>query len=750
MLGLVEVELTGEALTKVNGPQLFPLLVNIIDSYYLNEQLYGSWVEPQTLNIGISFDESSLTLNLNPPLEKLTAEERRILSLQENKENAVTAAPLSGAITVRAENFWAADALGGDYFLSSFDSFLNYRGFVLENQSSYQSNQDREFYRGDTRLVKDFHESSIRTQLGDVDYQTIGYQTLRPVGGFNIGRNFNLNPYRTPYPQFSRDFIVKTRSRVTYFVNGQLVKSEHLYPGRYSVRDVPLVNGINTIIVEIEDDLGRKEILQFQQTTSINLLNKGESKFDLTVGRPFEDQLKKREYSEDGQLSSGFFQYGLSQNFTYAGYLQNFTDFNLLGLESTYASAIGNFSLGAAYGAEGEVSGSVVGLGYNLSVFKPENYATHHLNLRFELRQNEFIQTFGASPSRIKNLTSIYYSFPVLKTFTWGVGAHYGQKNERGISDRQGIESSLNIRVNSRINATFYAARTKDEMKIKNDLAYLMVNISFPENNQYVTGYVDVKSDTQRLTYVKDNLNQLNTFKGTAVVENSRTQMLGDADLIYNAKLANLGAHLTGAQFKNDSTHHHRFSLKAQSSLVFAKNDQGATWAISRPINSSFALFAPNTHLEDQKFSVKSTSPFSEGISDFQGKTVFVNLLPYQYREVTLDPSELEVGYSLGDESFVLFPSYKSGHLIYVGAPGQVSVRGSLLSEGKSLSLRTGFIIDQAGKRSPFFTNRSGRFLMENLVPGVYQLETDSNQLSTFKIQEKSRGLIDIGELEVR
>lgn len=749
-LGLVHVEILGGELKKINASELFVLLAGVIDQTHLQNKIFEGWIDPKSLELGISFDETRLVLNLNPTLEKLNAEERRILSLQENKEKALTPADLSGALTIRAENFWASERLGGDYFQSSFDSFVNYHGFVLEGQSSYQTKQENDFYRGDTRLIKDFHESSIRTQLGDVNYQTIGYQTLRPVGGFNIGRNFNLNPYRTPYPQFSREFIVKTRSKVTYYVNGQLVKSEHLYPGRYSVRDVPLVNGINTIIVEIEDDLGRKEIVQFQQTTSINLLNKGESKFDLTVGRPFADHLKKREYSEVGWLSSGFFQYGLTQDFTYAGYFQNFNDFNLLGLESTYASPIGNLSLGASYGGEKEVTGSVVGLGYNVSVFRPEKHSTHHLNLRFEVRQNDFIQTYGAAPSRIKNLSSIYYSFPVVKKFTWGVGAHYGQKNDRGVTDRKGVETSLNLRVSSLINTTIYLSKNQDEMNRKNDLAYLMVNISLPENNHYVTGYVDMKNDTQRMTYVKDNLNQLNTFKGTTVVENSRSQTLGDADVMYNSKLANIGAHVTGAQFKDDYSSHHRFSLKAQTSLVFAKNKEGASWAISRPINSSFALFAPNGYLENQKFSVKSTSPFSEGISDFQGKTVFVNLLPYQYREVTLDPSELEIGHSLGQESFILFPTYKSGHLIYVGAPGQVSVRGRLMMAGQELGLVSGFIVHKSGERSPFFTNRNGRFLMENLIPGEYELQTDSEQRGYFKIQEKSKGLIEIGELEVK
>lgn len=748
-LGHVHVEVEGNALKLINGEELFQVTRGVLDQGLLQETNFSGWFEADHFNLGISFNEKNLTLEIDPPLEKLSAEERRILSMEENKNLAIKPADFSGAFTVNAENFWASERLGGDYFFSGFDSFLNFKGVVLENQSSYQTNQKEKFYRGDTRLVKDFHEQSIRAQLGDVNYQTIGYQTLRPVGGLNIGRNFNLNPYRTPYPQFSREFIIKTRSKVTYFVNGQLIKSEHLYPGRYTVRDVPLVNGINTITVDIEDDLGRREVIQFQQTTSINLLNPGESKFDITVGRPFEDQLEKRNYIEDAWLTSGFFQYGMTSNFTYAGYFQNFSGFNIFGLESTYASPIGNLNFGAAYGGDTNRSGSVLGIGYNSSIFRPQRNATHHLNLRFELRQNEFIQTYGGSPSRIKNLASFHYSFPFLKRVVWGIGGRYGQKNDQGLTDQYGVETSFNIRATDNINATLFLSKSRDELYRDNELAYIMVHITLPERNQYVSGYTDIKNATQRLTYVKDNLNELNTFKGSAVVENSQDQQIGDADLVYNSKLADIGTHLTATQFKSDYSSHQRFSLRAKSSLVFAKSDEEFSWAISRPVHSSFALFSPNKYLENQKFAVKSSSPFSEGISNFQGRTVFVNLLPYQYRQVSLDPSELDIGHSLGQESFILFPTYKSGHLIHVGAPGQVSVRGLLSYDGNRLPLSSGTITHKSGERSVFFTNRQGRFLMENLIPGEYELVTDKGYKTHFKIKEHSKGLIDIGEMEV-
>ncbi len=749
-LGAVKVKLQGESLISIEKNSLVTVLEEKIEPVEIEKikKLKNAWILPEELSFSVRFSPEVMGLISNIPVNKLSPQERLLRQISENRARAIYPAPVSGAVTARAEQFWADDRLGGNYFLGHTDSFVNLKNVVLENQMVYQSNLENKWFRGDTRLVKDFNESMIRTQAGDVNYQTIGFQTLRPIGGVSIARNFFLNPYRTPYPKFNKDFVVKTRSKVTYFVNGNLIKSEFLAPGRYAVRDVPLVNGINNIVVEIEDDLGRKEVINFQQTTSINLLNDGESKFDLSVGYPFQDVNQKRKYDEENLLTSGFFQFGFSETFTAAAYGQNFDKFNLGGIETILATGIGNFSLGGAFGGDDSYKGSVYALGYNLAIVRNEWFSAHNLNIRHEKREADFIQTWGATPQRIKNLSAINYSLPLFKMLTLGVGGQYGEKNKYGEVDRYGYDASLTIRLFNNINATVYASRTRDEFRNTNDLAYMMVNITFPEKAQYVTAYADTSNQTRRLTYVKDNLNELNSFKGQATIESNKLADSGDADIQFNAKLADIGVHATGFNY-DDGESAGRYSARLNSSFVFASSDQGWSWAVSRPVQTSFALLAPNEHIEDQEFSVKSTSPFSEGLSDFMGKTVFVNLLPYQYREIQLDPSNVDIGYSLGQENYVLFPTYRSGHLIFVGAPGSVTVRGMLVSTTRVDGLRTGEIKGENGVSSLFFTNRKGQFLIENLMPGSYTLTTDDGREVEFSIPEKTRGLYEIGNLEI-
>lgn len=747
--GQVRVRLQDEQLLSLEKNSLLNAIQDKVDpTVYLRiSDINSQWVTPNEINIPTNYVPEDLTISFNVPLNELATRERELREISEKKHLAINPAPLGGAITFRGEQFWADESIGTNYFLGNFDSFLNVHGFVLENQTVYQSNVEERWFRGDTRIVKDFNKSMIRTQVGDVNYQTIGFQTMRPVGGVSIARNFSLNPYRTPYPRFNQEFIVKTRSRVSYFVNGSLTKAEYLAPGRYTIRDLPLVSGINTIVVEIEDDLGRKEVLNFQQTTSINLLNEGEAKFDLSAGKPFQDINFKREYSDKDILTSGFFQYGLSSTFTSAAYAQNYGTFNLLGLETILATSIGNFSLSGALGKDENYEGNVLGVGYNLVTMSGSSRGAHHLNLRYEIRNADFIQTWDSTPQQIKNLYSLHYSLPLSSKYTMGIGGNYGEKNEYAKTNSYGMDLSLSGRFFNNVTASFYGARNRSEFGTDSTLAYLLMTISFPDKYQYLTAYADIENRSQRLTYNKDNGNRINAFRGQASVENAEDYFTGDADILYNSKLADYGVHATGFKYGNGETKG-RYSARIHSSLVFAHNMDEGSWALTRPVTNSFALLASNDYLEDQKFSVRSTSPYSEGISDFLGRTVFVNLLPYQFREIQLDPGSLDIGYSLGQENFVLFPTYKSAHFLSIGAPGSVTVRGELASLGVKEDLKTGEIIGEE-MRTLFFTNRKGQFLIENLIPGEYIIKLNDGREVPFSIPDKTKGLLDIGTLEV-
>jgi len=293
-------------------------------------------IDLKSFPLPIVYDPAQLKINLTLKMKQRTTNSLNLLDEYQDryKDDALRPAPFAGAINYQLEQNWANQNLGDDYFNAQFNSFLNLNTFVLENQSFYQSNQDEKWFRGDTRLIKDIENKQIRVQVGDIYPQVQGFMNPQPLGGVSVSRNFSLNPYRLPYPTGVQNFTIQSRSLVNYFVNGSLIRSEYLPAGNYTAKDIPLNNGLNTIIVEATDGLGQKKVFIFRSASSINLLNAGESRFDMSHGIPFIDQNFNRDYQySDGKLTSGFYQYGISSSFSFSGYGQNRQDFTLFGAE---------------------------------------------------------------------------------------------------------------------------------------------------------------------------------------------------------------------------------------------------------------------------------------------------------------------------------------------------------------------------------------------------------------------------------
>ena len=53
--------------------------------------------------------------------------------------------------------------------------------------------------------------------------------------------------------------MIKRPSLVEIYINGVLYTQIRLNPGRFNIKDFPIVNGQNDVRVHIKDDLGQEE-----------------------------------------------------------------------------------------------------------------------------------------------------------------------------------------------------------------------------------------------------------------------------------------------------------------------------------------------------------------------------------------------------------------------------------------------------------------------------------------------------------
>lgn len=746
-LGDVKVRIEGESLRSVNKDSLIKVLKNYLQEDTLNQmQALPPEIDPARMPLGLIFDPVDLKLSMNLSLESRKRDDIGIMEDHHHRYDgeALAPAPFGGAINYRLEQSWAT--LEEDrYFTGQMDSFVNMNGVVLENQTLYQTNAERPWYRGDTRLVKDFQKSLVRVQAGDVYPQVQGFMSGRAIGGINISRNFSLNPYRLPYPTANQSFSLQSRSFVKYFVNGSLIKSEFLPAGNYSAKDIPLSNGMNTVVIEATDDLGQKKTFVFRTATSIELLNKGESRFDLSYGVPFIDQNFNRNYvEEDGKLASGFFQYGIETDLSASIYGQNQKQFNLGGTEILKATSVGNFGAGYATSRQADRNGEATALRYQYIGQGKRWFETNSLSLRWEQRSRKFQSSIFDALNAVKNAYAANYALPVANAFTVAFGYNHGDMYDNALSDRYGFDTTLSLRIFDRHNLSFFVGRNRDEFRNWNDIAYVFLTITFPGSNDFVTAFHDQKQNSSRVTYLRDNENKLYSPRAQGILENNETFQMGEADVIIPTQIADFGGRINGRHLVDGDKAIVRGGLRMNSAFVFARDGGEWGFGMSRPVPSSFAIFKPEAKLRGQKIALKSTSPYLESQTGLFNEITYSQLLPYQYREIQLDPTYLDEGRSLKKEKFVLFPTYRSAHLVTLADQGMVMLKGVLRkSDGSPWPLQVG----HAGDKT-FFTNRDGVFFIEGVEPGSYimTLEGTTSRLK-FDIPEDAHGIKDLGSM---
>ncbi|WP_408096930.1 fimbria/pilus outer membrane usher protein [Peredibacter sp. HCB2-198] len=749
-LGDVTVEIEGEKVIFIDRDDLKNVLQDVLkDDTLRSLDKLPKKVRPDILPFAVVFSPEELKLLASLGLEIKSRKKTDLgVNLEEEKRLALRPAPFGGAINYRLEKNWAHEDLGGDYFDGQFNSFMNLNSLVLENQTYYQDNKENPWFRGDTRLVKDFEKSQIRAQAGDVYPQIQGFMAPHPMGGINIARNFTLNPYRLPYPTGNQNFTLKSRSFVKYFVNSVLVKSEYLPAGNYTAKDIPLNNGLNTVLIEATDDLGQKQVFVFRASSSISLLNEGESRFDLSYGVPFLDSATKRQYLEgDGKIFSGFFQYGFSSLLSSSVYLQNQNDFNLTGAEVINATAIGNFTLGGAHSMLGEIDGNAASVGYQLVTQGQKWFDSHTLGLRYEFRSEDFKTTLLDVTSSVQNAYAATYTVPIGSHITLAMGGNYGDVRNNDLENRYGYDASMSFRLFNQHNVSVYVSRNRDEFKKWNDVAYVFFTFMFPESNNFVSGLYDYNKETVKATLLRDNQNRLYKARAQAIAEYGADKQNGEVDLSYPTPVGDFGGRITGNRLTENNQTIGRGSARINSALVFAYDDGEFGGGISRPIPGSFVLFKPETRLKDQKIGLKSTSPFTEAESGLFDEIVFSNLIAYQYRDIQLDPTFLDPGRTLVKEKFMLYPTYRSAHLITLRERGAVVVTGTILNaDGSPLSLQVGSLND-----IPFFTNSGGMIFIEGVEPGRYEISLpDREEKIPVFVNEDDKGMKNLGTIQLK
>ncbi len=754
-VGEVEVILKGEKLQSISTKDLkFVIEEKIRPEVFKKYKFDEEMAEPQELPFKIIYHPAELRVEIFIPATELQPNDANVYDelIPYYSRKAEEPAPFSLAFNYKIEQTFNKNTTQQNIFSTQTDSNLNIGSVAIENQMNYLSNRQNRWSRQLTKAVYDRPNRMLRYELGDVSFPIIGYMQGKILGGVSYYRDFSLNPYRTVTPTSSFEYQIDSRSLVRTYVNNILLKTEYMNSGRYQVKDIPLNNGINKINVEITDEFGKTRVLTFNDSGSLDLLAQGISRYAVSTGYESSEIDGKRSYSEElGPLTSGFYQLGVYKNWTSGLYAQGEKKYHLIGTNQIFSTRFGNLSHDIVRSNNKYNSGYATQLTYQLNLFGAYWYDSHSLTTKVEYRSAYFNEVGENFRNRFDTTGTITYSVPLFEIFNIALGGTY-QNPALAPDARYSINGSITSKIFDSSSLTFYMSRSRDEYKNWSNQMYFFFNMTFGEGSTFASAFYERESQTQRLTVIRDNGQKYNDLKVAAVLDKNKVLKSGSLDLQYNTVLADLGARQEILKSKS-GIDGYKTSIRYLSAFAFVYNKSQYAFSVARPISNSFIIFKPNKDWKNQKFSVQTSSGVTESSTGLFGESLISGLTPYQYRRLQLDPSQLDPGHILGQESFVVYPRKNSGHLFVIGKEGFLVAQGKLLNrKNQPIGLKVGYWMSEFGRRVPFFTNREGDFFIEGIEAsrGSIILSSDkSYKPLALDLRKRAHGINDLGSLVI-
>ena len=635
------------------------------------------------------------------------------------------------------------------------DGAFQLKGWVLEGAGLYKEGNEDEWSRRDVRLVKDLAPRALRFSGGDLSYQVSGYQSVMSLGGIGVSRDYSLKPHEITYPTGDFSFYLENPSTVEIWINGVLRNTLELEAGDQDLRDFPFVSGENEVELRIRDAAGRRQTLNFSFIREAILLSRGRDRFSFNAGVMRKTIGSGYEYDGDEPGASLYYQRGLTDRFTAGGFLQARSHHAVLGCDAAMAFGFGTFQMDAAasalenYGEDwaGRLSFTSrridLGLIYDLrwrvyAEYLGENFAT-------------VANSAPYNRQKVKTAASTTFRLPNDLTANMGLGCDLLRDSEA--TESYYATAGVSWRLRQCLAAGLSARYAVDPDGRSSSEAYLGISLYWPQKGQSLTaskawdGGVDARWDWQ--TSSSGNPGAARGYV-SAGRDDDTDELEAGASYTSNLGRASVTHEITERR-SGDGETFNRTLLALQSSIVFADGNFG----ISRPVRDSFLLVKGVENCEGRKILVNPTKNGAQAESLLFLPAVVPDLYSYRLANVRCEPEEPPLTYIPKEAYSTLFPSYKSGTVLYVGTTARFQVLGRLVDEKgepvKELPCEIQFPKAEGGNNELTFTDSLGRFLV--MAPGsgpcvIRPLSPESPYgQASFEVPVQSEGMYRAGDI---
>ena len=752
--------LLGEIVAQINGSNvavrpsdIVPIIAKEIDeatasaalAVSVDDEGFAPICDLQSAGLIITYQPDTLSLAVSLPASQRRLREISIRSpVSVSPDDAIAPADFSVGLTaitrVAHVHTGPGNAAGFEAVRSDLFGFANIGGFEGWNliwSADLDTGRDAFLRRGNVALTKDDFDNATRLTIGDLRTHPLSnFQRSADLLGVSFRRAYqDIQPFRTLLPRGRESFTLDRRARVLVEVDGLIVFDEQLPQGSYNLGDFPFTTGSNNAVVTVDDGAGPREIAFLSAFIDSDLLSEGLSRFDLNIGVLSNGLAASSRYTDDPAIVASY-DTGLSTNLTVGAHLEASLDVIQASGRAVIGTPIGLFS------GEAGISQSDNGFGAS-AVFQYRNQfetgtLRHNVAAQASWRNNKFHTLAGPELSET--------SFDL----RWLVQAEKVQfsANASYRDTFQGRSSSLALGATWRLlNANWSARGQVVRRSGRSDDYRATLSVSLPLGRSSrararVATNGDIRAEFQKLGGFSVGESQLR-----AQVSRSPEGQLGAGGQIRHI------SNRAELEFDHQTreTPNGVFSRSEATAAIGIGFADGAL-QFGRPFDSGFVIVKRHETIKDRKASMQEGGLGVAARSDIFGPPLIPLRAGYSNYAFSVEVDELEPGYDLGVDRIEVLPGFRAGYRVDIGSEIKATVLARLqLPDGEAISLSTGrvFNAEDGSEISRFFTNRTGRFVAENLAPGDYELKIDgrSDLIAKITIEEGDTGIIQLGNI---
>lgn len=729
------------------------------------EGLLTSAILRQT-GLEVFFDNQRLELRIQVPAAQRKPNQLSIRKDQRKlTTNQIPTSQFSGYLNLRGTQTidWRGNQTkpaGREPLKLALEGAINLRGWVLESDA--QLTEGDRWQQGNIRLLHDDTERALRYVIGDIAPPTTGYQSSTAMLGVAVARNFSLQPDRVTRPINQFQFFLERKSRVEVLSNGKSLQVLFLEAGTQDLRDLPLAAGISDVQLVITDDLGQVKRLDFTTATASQLLAPGLQQFAYSLGVPAAASKGRFSYDWQQPTLTLAYRWGASRFLTTGSYLQANARSQLFGWEGYFATPVGIWNWDTAVSHHRDRGTDLAAkLRYDFIKLGENNPSRRAFGFTAEYRGANFTRLAAASGNNAtENATdnttwldlNAYYKQKLFGTVNANLEGRYQFQRNQPNAYQLSLGLTTNLSQQVGINARF---SYKQESNGQTDQRF-SVNLNWQQSIgqqslQSSSSFSSQSATSHRLNWSYNSPNPIHGLKSSLSLNVNEPGIDFSSRLQFPSYRFNAELTHKGFLFAHDRTpKRQETQLTFGSAIVFADGH----WAISRPVNNSFAIVVPNQRLKDQMIGINSDGKGGYAAVAKGSAAVFPNLAAYRLSSIQFNAPDLPIGLDLGKSSAEIFPTYKSGAVIKLGNDATVFLRGRLQDQqGNPMGFATGQVISRSDKTwqsVTLFTNQTGRFALLGFKPGKYEIQLNQPQRVRipFEIPADANGVHQIGILQ--